>query len=477
MTSPVIMSQDSWTDDDETMTVSFVLPKWYTSSSSPNPQNTNVEIIDTSPRTIAVYSFRGRATERRAKKYLEYFKNELANQNISYSWRFLLAQYEPPAYFPLLRTNEWIVEIEPWESEWALADPDDMIDWPTAIATFAAGCFRCSEAAFQETEWVYEAIAWYAWGSKVNPTYEEVASGQTDHREAIRVIYDPTNVTYEDLLRIFRRQIDPTDAWGQFVDRGFQYTTAVFYHTEEEKELAEQSKMDLEMMWLYDNPIVTSILPFTSFYEAEPYHQDFYQNSKQRYDRYKKWSGRESYRDEIEERSELLEDDVSEDSLPPSWEGNELPSLEKREDFEKPSKDALRQDLTWMQFRVTQNDWTEPPYANAYYDNKKPWIYVDVVSGEPLFSSRDKYKSWTWRPSFVKPIADEVVTLHEDNSLRMTRTEVRSRFADSHLWHVFNDWPADRGGKRYCMNSASMRFIPLEEMEVEGYGEWMEFVE
>lgn len=140
--------------------------------------------------------------------------------------------------------------------------------------------------------------------------------------------------------------------------------------------------------------------------------------------------------------------------------------------FKKPSDDELRKQLTSLQYQVTQHEGTEPPFGNAYWNNKRPGIYVDIVSGEVLFSSLDKYETGTGWPSFTKPLAPENIVTHTDHKLFMTRTEVRSKNADSHLGHVFEDGPAPLG-LRYCMNSASMLFIPVEEMEKEGYGQYL----
>lgn len=335
-----------------------------------------------------------------------------------------------------------------------------------SIATFAAWCFWCTEAVFQEYPGVLDAISGYAWGVEKEPSYEEVASGKTSHREAIRVFYDPALVSYETLLDLMFKSIDPTDAWGQFTDRGFQYTTAIFYHTVGQQRIAEEYIDKLEQQ--SDKPIVTKVLPFTTFFKAEPFHQDFYKHSKERYARYKDWSWRGTYFEEsglndLQEKA-LAEEQAKQNKL--VWDGTYEPKTEAE----------LRELLSSMQYRVTQNDGTEPPFANLYRNNEQEWIYVDIVSGEPLFSSKDKYKSGTWWPSFVKPIAEDVVTYHEDTLLWTPRTEVRSVLADSHLGHVFDDGPIQAWGKRYCMNSAALEFIPLNEMKRRGYEEWIDAV-
>jgi peptide methionine sulfoxide reductase msrA/msrB len=316
-----------------------------------------------------------------------------------------------------------------------------------SIATFAAGCFRCIEPAFQTTTGVLDAIVGYAWWSAEDATYDRVSSGRTKHKEAIQVFYDPTQITYADLLRIFRSHIDPTDPDGQFVDKGPQYTTVIYYHNLEQYEIALASKAMEERSGKYDKPIVTEIIRYTTFFPAEEYHQDFWLHSAERYNWYKKWSGREEYFDEITDK-EII-----------SWA------------YTKPDEATLRATLTPEQFEVTQACSTEPPFANEYRDNHRAGIYVDIVSGQPLFSSLDKFDSGSWRPSFTKPITWGVVAESLDISEGMVRIEAKSSAAWSHLGHIFDDGPAASGGMRYCINSSSMKFIPVEDLEKEGYGE------
>lgn len=322
-------------------------------------------------------------------------------------------------------------------------------------ATFAGGCFWCMESDFIKVDGVVEVVSGYTGGEKEHPTYEEVSSGRTGHVEAVQVWFDPERVSYRELLEVFWRHVDPTDPGGQFVDRGPQYRTAVFYHDEEQRRLAEESKRELEASGRFDKPIATEIAAFSRFYPAEGYHQDYYRKQPVRYETYRRHSGRDRF-------------------LKQAWgEGGAKAANAGggKQASEKPGVEALKERLTPLQYEVTQRQGTEPPFQNEYWDNKREGIYVDVVSGEPLFSSLDKYDSGTGWPSFHKPLEPENLVEEEDRSHFMTRTEVRSRRAGSHLGHVFPDGPPPTGS-RYCLNSAALRFIPKEDLEKEGYGEY-----
>lgn len=314
----------------------------------------------------------------------------------------------------------------------------------TELATFAGGCFWCMVSPFEEMPGIIKVVSGYTGGHIQNPTYEQVCSNTTGHYEAVQITFDPQVFPYEKLLELFWQQIDPTDAGGQFHDRGASYRTAIFYHNEDQKMKAEASKQALEASGRFDKPIVTSIIPASDFYEAEEYHQGYHKKNPAHYKRYRKGSGREDF-------------------IESHWSA----SIDQQE---------LKSRLTPLQYEVTQNSATEPPFRNEYWDHHGEGIYVDIVSGEPLFSSLDKYDAGCGWPSFTRPIREYNIKEKTDLSHMMVRTEVRSKHSDSHLGHVFEDGPGPNG-LRYCINSAALRFVPKEDMEKEGYAEYLQLFE
>lgn len=313
------------------------------------------------------------------------------------------------------------------------------------LATFAGGCFWCMVKPFSQYEGIYKVVAGYTGGYIENPTYEQVCSDTTGHIEAIQITYDDELVKYKDLLDIYWKQIDPTDSGGQFHDRGHKYKTVIFYHDELQKNIAIESKQELQNSGLFSKPIVTEILPSDVFYEAEEYHQEYYKKNPMHYEMYFKGSGRYDF-------------------IKNNWDKNNI------------NRDMLKIKLTPIQFEVTQNDKTEPAFNNEYWNNEQDGIYVDVVSGEVLFSSKDKFNSGCGWPSFSKPINEKVIREKSDFSHGMYRIEVRSTKSNSHLGHVFDDGPKELGGMRYCINSAALKFIPKEKMAEEGYDKYIYLV-
>ncbi len=376
---------------------------------------------------------------------------------------------------------------------------------PPATAILAGGCFWCVETDLEKLPGVFDVISGYSGGRTKNPTYENYSLG--GHREVVHVTYNPTKLTFAGLVEYFIKHIDPTDRTGSFRDKGRQYSPAVYYADDQEKDAANQVFKAIEAMKVYRKPISVTLLPRAEFWPAEEYHQNYHAKNGVKYNAYRTLSGRDAFvfrhwgsranvlslplSKPVENAAAKTSDPTAVDKgakessavdRPGAPEkslatAEESPPIKPWESFKKPPAGTLRSKLSDTQFRVTQMDATEPAFRNKYWNYHQDGIYVDVVSGEPLFSSKDKFDSGTGWPSFVKPIDPQSLLTRIDRKQVPFRTEVRSKLADSHLGHVFSDGPPSRGGMRYCMNSAALKFIPTNKLAEEGYEEFLALFE
>ncbi|OQX18601.1 MAG: methionine sulfoxide reductase [Desulfobulbaceae bacterium A2] len=314
-------------------------------------------------------------------------------------------------------------------------------------AVFAGGCFWCMEGPFRAMPGVLTVTPGYTGGTTANPSYDEVCRGVGGHYEAVEIWFDPARVRYEEMLEIFWRQIDPADSDGQFADRGPQYRTAIFYSDELQRLAAEASREALQATGRFGARIATAVLPAGPWYPAEEYHHDYARRRPEQYQRYRTGSGRADF-------------------LRRMWAGETMLAPGPAPDEE------LRRRLTPLQYHVTRENGTEPPFANVYWDQHQSGVYVDLLSGAPLFSSADKFDSGCGWPSFTRPLVTENIVEREDRSLLPARIEVRCRLSDAHLGHVFPDGPPPTG-RRYCINSASLRFVPREHLAREGLAAYL----
>ena len=299
----------------------------------------------------------------------------------------------------------------------------------------AGGCFWGTEAFMQRINGVIDAQSGYANGSTENPSYQDVCSG-SGHAEVVKVTYDANKISLETLLDYYFKVIDPISINQQGEDKGIQYRTGIYYSNLADKDVVTQALNSLQAQ--YNQPLAVENKPLEHYFPAEEYHQDYLDKNPNGYCHI-----------DLEQANNVIIDE---------------------KDYPKPSDAELKAKLTPLQYSVTQNKNTEHSFSNEYWDNFQPGIYVDVTTGEPVFSSNDKFESGCGWPSFTKPIIKDVVHYETDNSFNMQRTEVLSRAGNAHLGHVFDDGPKDKGGLRYCINSASIKFIPLAEMEKAGYG-------
>lgn len=300
----------------------------------------------------------------------------------------------------------------------------------------AGGCFWGVEGYFKRIKGVVDTECGYANGNTKNPSYEDVCRKNTGHAEAVRIDFDDNIISLEDLLIYYFRIIDPISVNKQGNDVGTQYRTGIYYTDEGQLPIINDAlKREQEK---YIDKIAVEVLEIENFYDAEEYHQNYLDKNPNGYCH-----------------------------INLEW-ANE--PIVRSENYKKENNESLKNRLTDLQYDVTMNAATEAPFRNEYWDSFERGIYVDITSGEPLFFSTDKFESGCGWPSFSKPIQKDLVKYKEDLSLGRRRIEVRSNSADAHLGHVFNDGPAELGGLRYCINSAALKFIPLEKMEEEGYG-------
>lgn len=309
---------------------------------------------------------------------------------------------------------------------------------------FAGGCFWGVDEYFSRIDGVIKTEAGYANGNTKNPTYEDVSYKNTTHVEVVRVEYDPNIISLNTLVAQYFKIIDPTTLNKQGNDVGVQYRTGVYYTNKNDVEKIE--KVFTKIRKEYAKPVLVELLPLQNYYKAEDYHQQYLKKTPNGYCHI-------SY--------DSLKDIVYEDG----------------KKYKKPSDEEVKKMLTPLEYQVTQDGGTERAFSGEYVDNHQKGIYVDIVTKEPLFASTDKFDSKTGWPSFTKPIKSDILMQIEDNSYGMSRVEVKSKIGDTHLGHVFNDGPSNKGGLRYCINSASLKFIPYEEMDEQGYREYKKYVE
>ncbi len=310
----------------------------------------------------------------------------------------------------------------------------------------AGGCFWGTEKYLEQIEGVVSTEVGYANGQTENPSYEDVCYKNTGHAETVKVEYDANVLSLKDLLMLFYEVIDPTSVNRQGNDVGAQYRTGIYYIDETDLPIIKESLKELKRE--YPVPLAIEVEPLSNYYPAEEYHQKYLDKNPGGY-------------------CHIGEEEFAKAKAVQA----------AKKPYQVKSKEELENTLTPLQYEVTQNSATEPPFQNEYWQNFKEGIYVDITTGEPLFVSTDKFESGCGWPSFSKPISPDLVRELNDNSHGMQRIEVRSKTGDAHLGHVFPDGPRELGGLRYCINSASLKFIPKEEMAAKGYGYLLKLLE
>lgn len=320
------------------------------------------------------------------------------------------------------------------------------------IIYLAGGCFWGTEQYMESIEGVLSTRVGYALGKKEGRTitlpetvtYEQVCRG-VGHAETVEVIFDPQIISLSQVLREYAYTVDPTSMGRQGMDIGVQYRTGIYYTNQTQEPIIAAFLKELQQE--YEHPVVVENLPLLQFIEAEDYHQKYLTKNPGGYCHI-------NYEKIAKQKQRIINEN----------------------NYPKPEKSVLKKNLTPLQFAVTQENETEPPFFNEYWETKEEGIYVDITTGEPLFTSKDKFQSSCGWPAFAKPLDPNTVLEYDDITHNMIRTEVRSRSGNAHLGHVFNDGPKELGGLRYCINSAALRFIPKKDMEQEGYGEFLPFL-
>lgn len=313
----------------------------------------------------------------------------------------------------------------------------------------AGGCFWGTEHFLKQIDGVLNTQVGYANGNGTDPTYEQVCTDRTGFAEAVRIEYNPDVLPLSMLLQLYFKTIDPTSLNRQGGDVGSQYRTGIYYTDKRDLPLIQAEMQKLAQV--HSRRIMIEVLPLKNFYDAEDYHQDYLDKNPAGYCH------------------------IPQALFDMARQANK--SSEEEKEYRKPSDEQLRAKLTPLQYDVTQHAATERPYDNEYNNEFREGIYVDITTGEPLFLSTDKFDSGCGWPAFSKPIDNHLLQEVQDNSHGMKRIEVRSSKGNAHLGHVFEDGPKEKGGLRYCINSASLRFVPKETMEKEGYGKYMKLLQ